>query len=239
MDAEDQTAVPDALNTTAAPETGVAVVLFDFDGVVVRGDAFGLFIRAQLRRSWWRGAAMLAMLPVALPMLATAGLRPRGLRLLVRLGLLGWKAARFRERVGEFGRELAHQPGVMTHAALDSVRDHLRDGARVVVVTACEETLVRAVLTEFDLAGVELIASRVGTGRLGLRATLHNYGTEKARQLASHGLSPPWEAVYSDSLTDLPMLLGARRSLLVNPTGRRLARARHALGSRVTPIYWP
>lgn len=41
-------------------------MLFDFDGVLLRGDAFGLFVRARLHRVRWR---LLLGMVLALPML--------------------------------------------------------------------------------------------------------------------------------------------------------------------------
>ncbi|MEO5559058.1 MAG: hypothetical protein ABIO49_04725 [Dokdonella sp.] len=56
-----------------APVAGVAseidamsdaqrVLLFDFDGVLVRGDAFSTFMRERYSRKWWR-LLLLLMLP--------------------------------------------------------------------------------------------------------------------------------------------------------------------------------
>ena len=43
------------------PLTGPRVVLFDFDGVVLRGDAFAAFVRARLTGVRWRKALGLAL----------------------------------------------------------------------------------------------------------------------------------------------------------------------------------
>ena len=42
------------------------VVLFDFDGVLICGDSFYLFMRERYRRSWWRGLLALLSTPLLL-----------------------------------------------------------------------------------------------------------------------------------------------------------------------------
>ena len=42
------------------------VVLFDFDGVLIRGDSFYLFMRERYRRSWWRRLLALLSTPLLL-----------------------------------------------------------------------------------------------------------------------------------------------------------------------------
>jgi phosphatidylglycerophosphatase C len=63
------------------------VVLFDFDGVLIRGDAFYLFMRERYRRSW--GRRLLALLSTPLLLLQLPFSRRLPMRLLVRIALLG------------------------------------------------------------------------------------------------------------------------------------------------------
>jgi phosphatidylglycerophosphatase C len=105
-------------------------------------------------------------------------------------------------------------------------------------VTASAQPLVRAVLDELGLPAVGLVASQPTCGWLGLRAPLRNHGVEKVRRLAAHGLRPPWQSAYGDSPSDLPMLHGAIRPVLVNPDARLLARARRELGPRISSVQW-
>jgi phosphatidylglycerophosphatase C len=107
-----------------------------------------------------------------------------------------------------------------------------------VVVTASAQPLVRAVLDELGLSSVGLIASQPACGRLGLRAPLRNHGAEKLRRLGAHGLQPTWQIAYSDSPSDLPMLHGAVRPILVNPDARLLAHARRQVGQRISSVQW-
>jgi phosphatidylglycerophosphatase C len=205
-------------------------VLFDMDGVLIKGDSFALFMRRVGAVGWRRLTGFGGML-VAAPLALFPGQRSRAIRLAVRAGLLGLSTEEVRRRAGAFGEALACEPGRVRQDGLAAARSHLAAGDRVIVVTASEETLARAYLDKIGLDGVELIASQVGDG-------VHNRGAAKVDQLASRGISPPWQVAYSDSLTDLPMLRGAQRAVLVNASQRTLAKARTALGSRLVPVAW-
>lgn len=208
-------------------------VLFDLDGVLIRGDSFALFMRRRGAVGWRRVSGFLA-LPAAALLACVPALRSRAIRLVVRAALVGMAAPEFHRRTQEFGTTLAHEPGRVLPDGVATVRAHLRSGDRVVVVTASEETLVRALLDALGLTAVELVASQV----FGPATVVHNRGEEKVRQLAARGIAAQWQVAYSDSLTDLPMLRGARHPVLVNPKPRNLARARAALGDGVVAVTW-
>jgi phosphoserine phosphatase/lysophospholipase L1-like esterase len=223
-----------------APPTAAAapVVLFDFDGVLIRGDSYAHLVREELQRSWRRRLGMLPVLAVAMPMLQVPPLRRCGQRLVVRLAFVGYSTAQFSARAAEFGRRLARDQQVVVGDAVAAARRHSSTGARVVVVTASAQPLVRAALDELGLSPVGLVASQPTCGWLGLRAPLRNHGAKKARQLTAHGLRPPWQVAYSDSPSDLPMLQGALLPTLVNPDARLLARVRRTLGRQISSVHW-
>ena len=56
------------------------VALFDFDGVLLHGDAFELFIRSRYRRAWWRALLVLPCLPWLLLVLPFSRRRGAGSR---------------------------------------------------------------------------------------------------------------------------------------------------------------
>jgi phosphatidylglycerophosphatase C len=206
------------------------VVLFDLDGVLVKGDSFALFMRCEGAVGWRRAAGLGGLLAAA-PLTLFPALRSRAIRLVVRAALVGISADELHRRTAAFGAALAKDPRRVLRDGVTQVREHLAAGDRVIVVTASEEKLARAFLDTLGLDGVELVASR-------LRPAVHNRGEAKVRQLAARGVGAPWQVAYSDSLTDLPMLRGARRAVLVNASPRTLSRARAALGERVVPVAW-
>jgi phosphatidylglycerophosphatase C len=205
-------------------------VLFDMDGVLVKGDSFALFMRRAGAVGWRRATGFVGMLASA-PLALVPRQRSRAIRLVVRAGLLGMSTEEFRRRAKAFGEALASEPGRVGKEGIRAAQDHLKAGDRVIVVTASEETLARAYLDRIGLHGVELIASQVDDG-------VHNRGAAKVDQLAARGISPPWQVAYSDSLIDLPMLRGAQRAVLVNASQRTLTKARTALGDRLVPVMW-
>jgi phosphatidylglycerophosphatase C len=199
------------------------VVLFDFDGVLFRGDAFTALMRAHFRRQWWRGLLALPLVVCLSPLSVLRRTRWRLVRMVVHVALLGLDEARYRAIATRFARGLALDSRHFLAAGLRALRRHQLD-ARVIVVTGCEETLARALLDELGLADVELVASRLVARRSGLRVGVHNVGKEKLRQLARAGVVPPWRVAYGDSLADVAMLAAAESPVLVN-TGRKLRAA--------------
>lgn len=217
---------------------GQRVVLFDFDGTLLHGDAYTMFIRARYRRGWWRGVLVLPIAPVLLAISVGERGRRAAARAMVRLALLGADQDRYRELAEDFGRALARDSRLFSRLGISTLRRHMHAGDRVLIVTACEETLARAILDELGLGAVELVASKLVRGAWGLRVGMHNIGAEKLRQLALRGVNPPWGVAISDSLADLPILAAANEAILVNPDRRMLKRASAKLGTRLGVAEW-
>ena len=216
-------------------ETARRVVLFDFDGVLIRGDTFAMFMRNRYARTRWRKGLVLLLSPWFLLVLPFS--RRRVLRSLVHLGLLGLDEARYRDLAQAFAAGLVRQPGRFCREGLSVLRRHQAAGDRIVIVTGCEESLVRGVLAELGITNVEVFASRLRPGRLGMRSDWHNIGRRKVELLARHGIEA-WQVAYSDSSQDLPMLALAAEAVLVNATPKLCKRVEKALGRSVTRAEW-
>jgi len=214
------------------------VVLFDFDGVIVRGDAFTQFMRERYARAWWRAVVTLPLLPFVVLLALTRRGRHWLLLAGVTWAFVGVGTQHYRQFARTFGQALARDARNIFGAACMTLKRHRLDGDRVVVVTGCEETLARAVLDELGFEDIELVASRFAEGRFGLRVAVHNIRFEKAHQLALRGIRPPWDVVYSDSLRDLPILAAARSAVLVNPDRITLARVSARVGRRLSVVEW-
>ncbi len=214
------------------------VVLFDFDGVLMRGDAFSRFVWSRFRRSWWRMLLAVIALPWLLPFIAIRALRIPIIGVFVRISLLGIGQPRFDLLVREFAAELVGKPRIFIREGISAMRRHIADGDRVVIVTGCEENLVRAIFNAIGLPDLEIIASRLRAGRLGMRKQVHNFGAAKPVQIADHGISEPWDLAYSDSANDIPMLKRAAEAVLVNADARTSLRIRRALGRDVRQVNW-
>ena len=216
-------------------ESAQRVVLFDFDGVLIRGDAFSLFMRDCYARAPWRKALVLMSSPWLLLVLPFS--RRRVLRALVHLGLLGLDEAHYRALVQAFVTALVRQPGHFHREGLLALRRHQAAGDRIVIVTGCEDSLVRGVLGDLGITNVEILASRLRAARFGMREDWHNVGRRKTELLAQHGIEA-CHVAYGDSDHDLPMLALAGEAVLVNATPKYCRRVEKALGRAVTRAEW-
>ena len=214
------------------------VVLFDFDGVLMRGDAFSRFVQSRFRRSGWRMLLAVIALPLLLPFYAIRALRMRIIGVFVRISLLGTSQPRFELLVREFAGELVGKPRIFIRDGISAMRRHVVEGDRVIIVTGCEVNLVRAIFDAIGLPDLEIIASQLRAGRLGMRKQMHNFGAAKPVQIVAYGISEPWDLAYSDSANDIPMLKRAAEAVLVNADARTSLRVSRALGHEVRQVKW-
>ncbi len=211
------------------------VVLFDFDGVLIRGDAFYLFMRERYARSLWR--PLLALLSAPLLLLQLPFSRALPARTLVRIALLGLGEQRYQAVARGFAATLVRRPRQFCRDGLQALRRHQVAGDRVIVVTGCEHTLVNGILQQLGLTNLEVLASQLRPGWLGVRPLRHNVGRRKVELLAQHGLTA-WQVAYSDSLRDVPMLKPAAEVVLVNGTPTLCKKVEKALGRVITRVEW-
>ena len=88
MQTGDVPVAPDAAGTAAT-----RTVLFDFDGVLIHGDAFTLFMRERYARAWARRLLALLALPWLLIQMPVSRWLP--VRSMVHIGLLGLNETRY------------------------------------------------------------------------------------------------------------------------------------------------
>ncbi|HEY1589651.1 MAG TPA: HAD family hydrolase [Rhodanobacter sp.] len=211
------------------------VVLFDFDGVLIHGDAFYLFMRERYRRAPWRG--LLALLCVPLLLLQLLFSRRLPVRTLVRIALLGLSEKGYQAAANAFAATLVQRPRQFCRDGLQALRRHQVAGDRVIVVTGCEHALVSGILQQLGLADLEVLASQLRRGWFGMRPRWHNVGRRKVERLAQHGLTA-WQVAYGDSMYDAPMLKLAAEAVLVNGTPTLCKKIEKALGRAVTRVEW-
>jgi phosphatidylglycerophosphatase C len=232
MDTGSHQAAPSvAGGDTSAPR----VVLFDFDGVLLHGDSYYLFMRDCYARAWWRKALAVLALPWLLLCLPFS--RRRATLTLVHVGLCGMGESRYRELANRFAAALVRRPRQFCRDGLQQLRRHQTAGDRVLVVTGCEEILARGVLAELGLDGIELVASSLRPGWSGMRMRQHNVGRRKPEALAALGITAGAVA-YSDSSKDIPMLKMSADPVLVNAVPAVCKRVEKALGRSVRRVEW-
>ena len=213
-------------------------MLFDFDGVIVAGDSFAAWLRREGFKPPLRRLAGWLLAPVGLPLMAFPSTLSFGARLFLRAAVHGAEPVALRASLEAWGRGLARRPGKVIGDGLAALRAHVAQGDRVVLVSGTESTLLRAVLDELGVHGVEIIASELELGGRSARVRRHCFGTGKLRALAAAGITPPWDLAYSDSPNDLPLLRGAREPVCVNWRPRQRPMATRSLGAAVRFVDW-
>lgn len=222
-----------------ATEAVRRVVLFDFDGVIVRHQTLELFFRERVAGlGRWRLLLALPVVPF-IPLLAptVAGSRFLG-RLFLRVVTFGRREATYRRLVDAFGRIYARRPGVFLRDAVLAMRRHMDAGDRVIIVSGNDLTLVEAILDEVGISGYELMASQTRGGLFGVHFVRHNVEGVKVTTLDRAGVPRPWAVAYTDSLSDVPMLRAADAAVLVNPSRKMEKKAAKALGDKLSVQHW-
>lgn len=227
-----ETAPPEAAGTHASTSR---VVLFDFDGVLLHGDAFNLFIRSRYARSWLCRLLALPCVPWVAVMLPFS--RRLAARTLVHAALFGMGTRRYHALAAAFAVDLVRHSRRFCRDGLRQLRHHEQAGDRVIVVTGCEEALVGAIMRELGLGEIELCASRLRPTWLGMRTGFHNVGANKLKVLAEHGVHA-CRCAYTDALQDVPMLKVAAEPVLVNGTPKLCKKMDAALGRVVGRVAW-
>jgi phosphatidylglycerophosphatase C len=215
------------------------VVLFDFDGVIVRHQTLELFFRERLSGvGRWRVLLALPLLPFIPFLIGTvSGSRLLG-RVFLRVVTFGRREATYRRQVVAYARTYARKPGVFLRDAVATLRRHVDAGDRVIIISGNDLTMVEAILDEVSLTGYELIASQTRGGLFGVHFTRHNVDGVKVTTLDRAGVPRPWAIAYSDSLSDLPMLRAADEAKLINPSPKVGKKAGRVLGSKLEVLYW-
>ena len=211
------------------------VVLFDFDGVLIHGDAFYLFMRERYAGSLWREALALLLTPLLLLLLPFSRRWPA--YVLVRIALLGLREPSYRVAANAFAVALARRSRHFCRDGLFQLRHHQAQGDRVIVVTGCENVVVSSILRELGLSGLEVLASQLRPGWLGMKPRLHNVGRRKVQSLTEHGVTA-WQVAYGDTMQDVAMLKPAAEAVLVNGTPALCKKVEKALGRAVNRAQW-
>ncbi len=217
------------------PPEAPTTVLFDFDGVLIHGDAFGMFMRDRFRRAPLRKVLALLASPWLVPIFAVAP--KRSIRMLVHIGLLVMTQRRYTAAAEAFAAVLVQRPGQFVRDGVQALRRHQAAGDRVIVVTGCERVLVSAILEQLGLGDLPVLASELAPGWTGMRVRRHNVGRHKVQSLAAQGITTCQRA-YGDSVHDIAMLGLAAEPVLVNGTPKLCKRVETALGRSVMRVAW-
>jgi phosphatidylglycerophosphatase C len=204
-----------------------AVVVFDFDGTLVRRDSFIDFSFAYCRARPLRWLLIVPLLPVALLLLLLRSQAAAGSVLLWAM-TLGCSTRSFVIALRSYATS------TLTKYAFEEIfaelARHVREGSRVVIVTGSVATLVRGLLAARELPPLPVAGTRLMRRCGGLVTETHCTGEKKVHELRRRFGIGAWTTVYTNSFADRPLLGGAHEITLVHPNPRTLR-----LTQRMTP----
>jgi phosphatidylglycerophosphatase C len=207
-------------------------VVFDLDKVLLGGDATTLFLHGRLRRSPARLAPLLLAAPLLVPGAAVPQLRPLAARAMTRLAVGGRGGSDVDAVAEAYEEALTRKPEAAVAEAIACVHAHRAAGDLVVVATGCEEVLARGYLRAIGLGDLDVV------GSAGVVPPRRAVGGAKVEMLVERGWPPPWRAVYSDSVSDLPLFAGTPRPVLVNAGEDDAREVERVLGRRPEVVSW-
>lgn len=210
-------------------------MVFDLDNVLLGGDASVLFLRGRLRESPVRALPLMLAAPALVPGAVVPQLRPLAARAMTRIAVAGRAVPDAHAAADAYRTAVAHRPEAAVADALACARQHLSDGDRVVVATACEEILARGFLLAVGLGEPDVVGS---TGSFRPPRVRRAIGEWKVRMLTERGYPPSWAAVYSDSSSDPPLFAGTPRPVLVNASPHEQRRVTRVLGREPETVVW-
>jgi phosphatidylglycerophosphatase C len=206
-----------------------SVVIFDFDGTLVRTDSFLDFSTRYCAARPGRLLMVGAMLPLA--MLGALHSRETAGSMLLWAMTVGCPTRRFAMALARYARQalLDHA----NEAVFAELTRHLERGDRVIIATGTMPIIVRGLLRARRLERVPVVGSRLRRRWGGLVAETHCTGKTKVTELRRRLGIVEWSSVYTDSYADRGLLIGASDVTLVGPSARTLRHTRRSLDGTV------
>ena len=223
----------------ASPRDDAPLVVFDFDHTLYDGDSGSHLFAWLIKRRWWRWLLALLLAPVFGPMVAFLPTRRIGISGFVWAGTVGFQRVRELDALIDayVANHVEEIRGRLLPVALEVFHAHRERGDRVVVATGAPPELARAILSFVAHEDVPVVGTLAGPRFGAVVAARHCHNEEKMRMLRERGWGDI-EAAYSDSWADLPLLLAARRPVVVNPKQASIERFRAALPSGTPVLNW-
>jgi len=182
-----------------------ALALFDFDGTITSRDTLLEFIyHSKGPIAYFMGFLFLSPVLIAMKLRLIPNWKAK--EWVLKLFFYHHTLDSFNQACREFARK--RLPALLRRKALDEIREHKRNGHRVVVVTASAENWLRNWADEYQ---VELLATQLEAenGRLTGNICGRNcHGVEKVERIRKHLTLSDYSAIYAygDSPGDREML---------------------------------
>ncbi|MBL8636007.1 MAG: HAD family hydrolase [Myxococcales bacterium] len=202
---------------------------FDMDLTLLRVNSGSRWIKYLRRRG-----------EIGLPMLLKSGfwlfqyrlslLNMESVAAKLALDMAGDAESEMREKVGEFYRSEIRD--TVSPIAREALETHRQQGDRIVLLTGATPYVAEPLAEELTIPHVLCTRLAVENGRFsGTVESPACYGEGKVhhaeRFASSHGIDLAQSYFYTDSYSDLPMLLRVGQPVAVNPDRRLVRYARH------------
>jgi phosphatidylglycerophosphatase C len=216
------------------------VAVFDFDKTIISIDSGSRFYAWNIFKSKSKLFLVLLFAVLWIPFIVIPFTSNRTARILSWFSLLGLQRRYFRNKIRSFISSVHQAKGcVFYQEALDKIRSHRAEGHRVVIVSAAPSWLVRSFLADKGVKVDRIIASHCQYYWGGMKTTEHCYGENKVVMAVDHAEDlSTWRYGYSDSPSDVPMLLRCKHRYLINARGINKKRFERLLGSDVMFLNW-
>jgi phosphatidylglycerophosphatase C len=196
-----------------------AVVIFDFDGTLVRRDSLLDFCFRYGFARPVRLLFVLSLLPLALALLVTRSQGAAGSVLLWAMTLGSSPRAFLLALRGYASGTL---PRYAHDSIFDELRRHVDEGSRVLIATGSLPILARGLLTARRLERLPVVGTRLRRKWGGLVVKTHCTGHVKVDELRLRYGVAAWTQVYTNSFADRALMSGATEITLVCPSARTL-----------------
>jgi phosphatidylglycerophosphatase C len=206
------------------------LVIFDLDHTLVHLDSFAGFSRGLILRDWWRVAATLLVLPLAVTLALFTRTRRAALSMFVWLDSVGLDRNALDVLMDAYVARRFAGGRLVCERAVEALLEHRAAGARVLIATGCESALAVRVCRAIGAGELEVVGSALQPWCGGWIAKEHCHGARKLALLRAQLACDQWDCVYTDSAADLPILLHGTRRIVVNPRPTALAKIAAALG---------
>ncbi|NUS60220.1 MAG: haloacid dehalogenase [Lysobacter sp.] len=224
---------------SATDATTPPLVVFDFDHTLYDGDSGGHLVLWLIKRSWWRRLLALVAAPLLLPLVAFLPTRRYGISGFLWIGTLGLHERNQLDALIDRYVQ-GDAPNIRTRLlpkAFAVLEAHRKAGDRVLVATGAPPELARAILDFVAHKDLPVIGSLSRPFLGGLVTREHCHHENKMRMVRAAGYGPI-DVAYSDSAADLPLLLAARKPVVVNPKKGRVEMFRRVLPAGTPILNW-
>ena len=209
-------------------ETRHPLAIFDMDGVLTSRDTLtALIVLALGRRPWRLPAILLSLVRLALNR-EDVDARIRHGSVIVAVAFSGMDERQLENDARALARRWMVSPRRVRSGGVAAFLDHASAGDTVIVATASDGRVARAVAREIGVLPTLVISSAIVlTGRTA-EIKPYSLGYHKRDALRAAGVELRTARFYTDSATDLPTARECGATVLIHPTSRTLARFREA-----------